>query len=320
MKVKCYINLYFAVSLWIEAKKYPRSHELKDACNYVVVGVTTDLRQQTFWDEDQLLSELSLHSPLVKVIQPKESYAEAKLNAQIGSVIGRPVQDLDNLSDPEISAFRSSILKTVCDAVDCRELGGFATIARYHHPPVLDPTPNLPPSLTRHLDHGYLHISIWLQEIKLCSVRVFWNETPRAVILSALEKMKLLRETQPKKNIAETVQPCSMCDTTKRKRKRLFSGFTFGSDDSNDKSKKVFGRKMTEKENDCKCSQPDVIDEVANSDIVPELLSGGDNEDLYVLKICGASEYLLAEEPITQYKVSFFPVAIHNHIIFAYYL
>ncbi|XP_018007852.1 phosphatidylinositol 4,5-bisphosphate 3-kinase catalytic subunit alpha isoform [Hyalella azteca] len=253
--------------LWTEAKKYPAAATLGDLSNYVLVGIAGDAEfptQQLLWDEDEKLLEINLKFSSMKLKLLEQPIEEVKLYAQVGLIAGRPLSDLDDCHDQEITSFRRSILEVVEDAVECRERGGWLSIARYNFPPLLEASPILPLTAASNKDQGFLHVGV-MYKSKDCTVKALWSDTPKKILHVVLHKLGLTatQEAGPATPAAQqSLSPPHLNDIN-------------------------FDALINEdnKTNDC-LQSPQCQQQV----------------EAHVLKISGVTEYLLAEEPIAQYK------------------
>ncbi|KAK7071391.1 Phosphatidylinositol 4,5-bisphosphate 3-kinase catalytic subunit alpha isoform [Halocaridina rubra] len=181
--------------IWQEAKKYPLYRVLGLPEEYVFVGVTQDAEQEEFWDENRRLCDLQLFSPILKLVEPRGSKEEKVLNYEISLAIGRSVHDLDDAKDNEIQDFRRKIIEVVGDAVKSRQSGGLESLACYQHPPELEPSAKLPSSIEKHLDEGYLTVTVWRGSSESTSVRVTWDTYPDGIIAEALTRLTIPSDT-----------------------------------------------------------------------------------------------------------------------------
>ncbi|RXG70396.1 Phosphatidylinositol 4,5-bisphosphate 3-kinase catalytic subunit alpha isoform [Armadillidium vulgare] len=148
-------------NLWQEAKKYPLFSALGTADKYVFFGVTIESEQEEFWDESRKLCDLR-------------------------GVIGKSIDDLESAKDEEIKRFRKEILSVVAEAVSTRQQQGMESLARYQHPPELEPSPHLPESVKTLLDNGVFDVKLWISSSKSFTVKVSWDIYPDGIISEAL--------------------------------------------------------------------------------------------------------------------------------------
>ncbi|XP_042869031.1 phosphatidylinositol 4,5-bisphosphate 3-kinase catalytic subunit alpha isoform-like [Penaeus japonicus] len=177
------------VEIWQEAKKYPLYRVLGQPEEYVLVGVTQDAEQEEFWDEAKRLCDLRLFSPILKVVEPRGSKEEKVLNYEISLAIGRSVHDLEDARQLQLQEFRRNIIEVVSEAVKVRQQCGLESLACYQHPPELEPTPHLPRSIEKHLDEGYLTVTVWRGTSESTSVRITWDTYPDGIIAEALTRL-----------------------------------------------------------------------------------------------------------------------------------
>ncbi|XP_076066613.1 phosphatidylinositol 4,5-bisphosphate 3-kinase catalytic subunit alpha isoform-like [Oratosquilla oratoria] len=175
--------------LWREAKKYPLYRVLGKEEEYILVGVTQDAELEEFWDEKRRLCDLDLFSPILKVLEPRGKKEDKVLNYEISLALGRPVHELDDTKDEEIHRFRQDINKVVETAIEYRQRRGLESVAEYEFPSDLEPTAILPYSLDKHLDQGYLHVTVWRGNTESTSIRVAWDGTIVDIIDEALNKL-----------------------------------------------------------------------------------------------------------------------------------
>lgn len=143
------------VRLWREAEvktQYPLFHLLKDASNYVFVGVNTAAEFEELVEEKKRLCECDLFHPLLKVVERIGDQEEKLLNAEIGSLIGKRLHDFDDMG-PEVQDFRYEIQSHCMNAVDSRNLTPENRL-RWAYPPDLELSADLAPSMSRKLKNG----------------------------------------------------------------------------------------------------------------------------------------------------------------------
>lgn len=99
--------------MWREAQNYPLFHILQDPSCYIFVSITQDAETEEFYDETKRLCDLRLFQPILKLVEPKGNIEEKKLNFDIGSAIGVPVHEFDDVKDGEILEFRRFLIE-VC--------------------------------------------------------------------------------------------------------------------------------------------------------------------------------------------------------------
>lgn len=150
--------------LWVEAKKRPLYRFLSPPSTYVLVGITQDAEREEFYDESRRLCDLRLFQPLFKVIEPAGNKEEKMLNYDVGVAVGLPVHDLDDVRDPEVVAFRRSLMQVCRETVELRDGNGFneETQAYYVYPPEVESSSLLPPNVERRLDKGHAIVCVWM--------------------------------------------------------------------------------------------------------------------------------------------------------------
>ncbi|CAL4152763.1 unnamed protein product, partial [Meganyctiphanes norvegica] len=103
--------------------------------------------------------------------------------------IGRSVLDLDEAKDEELQEFRQNVLDVVKESVRSRQQHGMESLSRYQHPAQLEPSIKLPDSVHRHLDEGYLTVTVWRGESESTSVRIRWDSVPAHIIEEAFARL-----------------------------------------------------------------------------------------------------------------------------------
>ncbi|XP_067658199.1 phosphatidylinositol 4,5-bisphosphate 3-kinase catalytic subunit alpha isoform-like [Haliotis asinina] len=192
------------LDLWIESKNYPLHQLLQSRESYIFVGVTQDSEREEFYDETRRLCDLRLFQATLKLMERVGNGEEKMLNYEIGMVIGKPVNEFNEMNDLEVMTFRRHILGVCKITCDQREKNGDLSRALYAYPPDMEASAVLPPHLTEKLkkDDNTLIICIWIvstagNRTKYC-LKVAHDATPTDVISQAIQhrshRMNLSKE------------------------------------------------------------------------------------------------------------------------------
>ena len=93
-----------------EARSYPLFNLLKDAAFYNFMGVTNEGTREEFVDEKQLLSDIGLFQPILKLVERQGSQEEKLFNAELSNLIGARVHDFEVMGK-EIREFRRELFQ-----------------------------------------------------------------------------------------------------------------------------------------------------------------------------------------------------------------
>ncbi|XP_067658198.1 phosphatidylinositol 4,5-bisphosphate 3-kinase catalytic subunit alpha isoform-like [Haliotis asinina] len=186
--------------LWIESKKYPLHGHLLCAESYIFVGITQDAEREEFYDETRRLCDLRLFQATLKVMEPIGNREEKMLNYEIGMLIGKPVNEFNEMKDLEVMTFRRNILGVCKETIDQREKDNILSRAMYAYPPDIESNQVLPPHLTEKLkkfgDDNSVIICVWVvaedNNRSKYSVKVAHNATPTDVIAETIRRRSRL--------------------------------------------------------------------------------------------------------------------------------
>ncbi|CAL8074635.1 unnamed protein product [Orchesella dallaii] len=108
--------------VWREGPKYPFFHLLSSDADYVFTSVTLDAKKEEFHDESRRLCDLHLFVPFLKLVEPNASTKQENiLNSQISVAIGIPVNQFDELENPEVVEYRREAVNICKEIVEKRE-------------------------------------------------------------------------------------------------------------------------------------------------------------------------------------------------------
>lgn len=93
-----------------EARDYPLFNLLKDAAFYNFMGVTNEGTREEFVDEKQLLCDIGLFQPMLKLVERQGSQEEKLFNAELSNLIGARVHDFEVMGK-EIRDFRRELFQ-----------------------------------------------------------------------------------------------------------------------------------------------------------------------------------------------------------------
>ncbi|XP_046333765.2 phosphatidylinositol 4,5-bisphosphate 3-kinase catalytic subunit alpha isoform-like [Haliotis rufescens] len=178
--------------LWIASKNYPLHRLLLCPESYIFVGITQDAEREEFYDETRRLCDLRLFQATLKVMERVGNGEEKMLNYEIGMVIGKPVNEFNEMKDLEVMTFRRKILGVCKETIDKREKDTGLSRVLYAYPPDIEASPVLPPHLTEKLQksENSLIICIWVVKSdgnrNKYSMKVSHNASPTDVIAEAI--------------------------------------------------------------------------------------------------------------------------------------
>lgn len=98
------------VQAFKEARKYPLFNLLKDADFYNFLGVKNDGTREEIVDEKQLLCDVGLFQPILKLVERQGSQEEKLFNAELSNLIGARVHDFEVMGK-EIRDFRRGLFQ-----------------------------------------------------------------------------------------------------------------------------------------------------------------------------------------------------------------
>ena len=98
------------VQAFREARNYPLFNLLKDADFYNFLGVKNDGTREEIVDEKQLLCDVGLFQPILKLVERQGSQEEKLFNAELSNLIGARVHDFEVMGK-EIRDFRRGLFQ-----------------------------------------------------------------------------------------------------------------------------------------------------------------------------------------------------------------
>eukprot|EP00053_Salpingoeca_punica_P012500 m.111953 g.111953 ORF g.111953 m.111953 type:complete len:1024 (-) comp15963_c0_seq1:1685-4756(-) len=174
--------------LWQQAASMPLASELKDHTQYGFrcVGMDAELVDL---EDDQVVGNTNMYQQVLKVFQRKGTKSEQTFNKKIGSLVTLHVQDLDNLRDPEIHAFRRDVLSVCNDVITARAQGGPEAAALHRYPPNIDHT-ELPEDLRKKVAARSYHVKVKIagDQQKEFIIKAELEGTTQQLIQLALKK------------------------------------------------------------------------------------------------------------------------------------
>eukprot|EP00051_Salpingoeca_urceolata_P008583 m.107159 g.107159 ORF g.107159 m.107159 type:complete len:1015 (-) comp15835_c0_seq1:121-3165(-) len=178
-------------AVWQEASKYPLFKVLKPMENYGFRCVNLDAEVQELTD-DQLITSTDMFQPVLKMFVRKGSRAEQKQNIEIGSLIGKHLNDFESMRDPEVNAFRRDILRVCQQAVKERESKGASpreALALYRYPPNVE-AHHLPAHLRAKIaERGYVVKVRVAGEQKEFLMKADIDAPPSTLVASVVKKL-----------------------------------------------------------------------------------------------------------------------------------
>ncbi|EDQ90091.1 PI3K-CA alpha [Monosiga brevicollis MX1] len=120
-------------NVWQAASGLPFFHELKQPQSYGFSAVGTDGEMLELHDDD-LFDRTRLYTPWLKVCS-RGSKEEQRFNLDISRLIGKQLSEFDFIRDPEVVAFRQSILSICQNAQKLRQSEGIEGAALHRFPP-----------------------------------------------------------------------------------------------------------------------------------------------------------------------------------------
>ena len=137
--------------LWAEASNYPLFNLLKDIRSYVFVCINQKGKQEELVDENRQLIDVRPFRPLLKLIERKGDREEKLLNSEISCLIGKNLDEFDQMESPEVNDFRRTYRYMVEDISRERNQLNWEGRAMYAYPPEIETSNDIPAHVEQNL-------------------------------------------------------------------------------------------------------------------------------------------------------------------------
>lgn len=137
--------------LWSTAINYPLFNLLKDIRSYVFVCINQKGKSEELVDENRQLIDVRPFRPLLKLIERKGDREEKLLNAEISCLIGKNLNEYDQMQSPEVDDFRRTYHQMAKEISSKRNRLSWEERAVYVYPPEIENSDEIPAHIEKNL-------------------------------------------------------------------------------------------------------------------------------------------------------------------------
>lgn len=109
-----------------------------DAADYAFAGITSEAKNEEFYDDSLRLIDLDLFMPMLKLIEVVGNKQEKMVNSAISQIVGKPLSELDRNRTTEFSEYRINMHETMVTSVKERKSLSVDERIFYEYPPEMD--------------------------------------------------------------------------------------------------------------------------------------------------------------------------------------
>ncbi|KAK9501564.1 hypothetical protein O3M35_012267 [Rhynocoris fuscipes] len=185
------------LDLWEEAIKFPLHWMLQDASAYVFSCINSMAEKEDLLDESRRLGDVKPFVGTLKLAERKGDTAENMLNVQISHLIGKGLHEFDAQKNPEVNYFRWKMKNLIDDVHRNRQNKAWLERLFTQFPPRIEPSDQIPVSVTKKLRDGHLFLFIKFQNIdSKFKFSVPHDTTPEQLMAMAWNKKALTHQTR----------------------------------------------------------------------------------------------------------------------------
>ena len=146
--------------LWSEASGFPLYNLLKDIRSYVFVCINQKGKSEELVDENRQLIDVRPFRPLLKLIERKGDREEKLLDSEISCLIGKNLNEFDQMQNPEVNEFRKSYRYIAEQISRERNQLSWEERAMYAYPPELENSDEIPAHIEKNLNNRRFILNI----------------------------------------------------------------------------------------------------------------------------------------------------------------
>lgn len=173
------------------AKVQPLGYLIKDACDYLVYGIS-HFNIEPYTDETKRLIDLQPYFGLLKLSERTDSSSfssDYELTKMVGDIIGKSFDHQNTQGTPEVDNFRRKVTR-VCETIESERLKySWQQRLLYEHPLRLASSATMPKLIRQRHPSAYLIVVKNENDQSTFTLSVMEHDTPLTLIESTLQKM-----------------------------------------------------------------------------------------------------------------------------------